>query len=819
MIPRLRIILLLFSLSVLQPFSPSALSAQSPLALTGPEVVKLDWGTRSLQVADLNGDGLPDIAVANNDRSTIELLYQLKPGEPPPRVPASLSPNRWEPVVEDARFRKATITTGVVMFDLCAGDLNGDKLPDLVHTGSPQALTLRLQQADGSWVEKKIPEAPAPNQLVGSLKIADLDGDGRADLAMLGKNELAVFYQTDGGALAAPERYTLPDNNCYGLEVCDVDGDGLADLVYLCNGARQTVRVRLQTPSRQFGPELSYEIKHSRCTLQILQQADAKTGRHAIFAFAQDGTGQLEEFTLKPGDASSGTVGFQPGATPLPSLNPRIFSPRPGAKTPAAYAIGNFTAEPKPRASLPQKTSSRFSGPDIVVSDPDAAQIYLYARQPDGGFTTAKKSPVFSDARALAAGDWYDEGRDALFIGSPKEQAVGVSRHIDGRFEYPKPLPVTGRPLDVAYGDFDGLGQKLLAVLLENKGKRSIELWSRDGDTAKLEHTIPITNLKTDPRALRLLDANQDGKLDIAVFTPLDAMRLYVQGDGLEFTEASADSGFRRSLVDKLESSALTLGDIDGDGKHELVTAHSGFARALRLDASGGLQVIEQFNARDPNTEVAAVLAIPDAPSPVTASDWQKPGLGATVSQSKTQGPKPRITVVLYDRKSEQFQILRPDGDGLYQIVDTIPAGKIEVTGAEVLPSTNEAFIFGRDRFWWLPLGRRDFAASTLSTHTTDLPGISYADIIAGDLVGDGRPEIICVDPAKNLLEILRRDAGGMRWDSVMHFKVFEIDQHYQGRRGGQLEPRETVIADITGDGKKSILLLVHDRLLIYPQE
>jgi hypothetical protein len=32
------------------------------------------------------------------------------------------------------------------------------------------------------------------------------------------------------------------------------------------------------------------------------------------------------------------------------------------------------------------------------------------------------------------------------------------------------------------------------------------------------------------------------------------------------------------------------------------------------------------------------------------------------------------------------------------------------------------------------------------------------------------------------------------------------------------LEPREVVVADVTGDGKKDLLLLVHDRVLIYPQ-
>jgi len=140
--------------------------------------------------------------------------------------------------------------------------------------------------------------------------------------------------------------------------------------------------------------------------------------------------------------------------------------------------------------------------------------------------------------------------------------------------------------------------------------------------------------------------------------------------------------------------------------------------------------------------------------------------------------------------------------------------------GAEVRKTKTgaEAFIFGRDRFWWLPLTRDDFTPSTQATHATDLPEVSYSDVLAGDLNNDGKAELVCVDPNKNLIEILGSGSDG-HWESLMHFKVFETDQHYQGRKGSVLEPRESIIADVTGDGKKDLILLVHDRVLVYPQE
>jgi len=40
------------------------------------------------------------------------------------------------------------------------------------------------------------------------------------------------------------------------------------------------------------------------------------------------------------------------------------------------------------------------------------------------------------------------------------------------------------------------------------------------------------------------------------------------------------------------------------------------------------------------------------------------------------------------------------------------------------------------------------------------------------------------------------------------------------GRRAGDLgEPREALIADLTGDGRNDLVIVVHDRILLYPQE
>lgn len=748
----------------------------SEVSLSGPEVVKLDWNTRVLQAVDVNGDGLLDLVVANNDRATIDILYQLKPGEAGEPGAKTLSENRWESVLEDARFRRERVTAGIGLFDLAVGDVNGDGRPDLVYTGDPDALTVQYRREDGGWTSVRLTEAPAPIQFPGSLRIADIDGDKRADLVMLGIKELAIFRQTETGEFAAPLRFPLADENCYGLELLDLDGDGRLDIVYLSNSRRDALRARLQNARGRFGPEQSYAIKEASSTLQILSAADASRKQPARFVFAQQRTGQLEFFNLEPASGKK-------NATRSVSLRPRVFTPRAGGKGSASYAFGDFDGDGRE---------------DIAVGDSDGAQVFVYFRQPDGGFTVAERYPSFSDVRGLAACDWDGDGRFELVVASGKEQVAGIaSFNAEGRLDYPRPLPGSGRPLAVAAGRLSPKSPASLVLLKEERGKRWFEILTRKADgQAEIVRKVDLDGLKTDPKGLRLLDANQDGLLDVAVFTPLDSMRLFLQKADGSFDEASASPVFRKGLVDKIDASAVTAGDIAGNGKDEILVSSGGYARALKLEPDGALTVIDQFNARDASTEITSALPLPS-------------------------GKRRRPCVLLYDRKGEQFQLLEAGKQGVYDVVETIPAGRIDLIGSESRTTADggtELFLLGKDRFWWLPLDREELEAKSVDTYATDLPDVNYRDVVAGDLNGDGLPELVTLDPDQSVVEVLSRNEDGKGWSSRLHFKVFETDAHFQGRKADSPEPREVIVADVTGDGKKDLVLLVHDRVLVYPQ-
>ena len=164
--------------------------------------------------ADLDGNGLPDLATANSADGTVTVLLQA-----PGRV-----------------FAETTVAATSRPRRIEAGDLNQDGLPDLAVVGARDVVVLFQDSGTpGTFLPGTVAVADAG---ASCLAIADADGAGGLDLVFGLQRDIAIALQDAGapGSFLAPQPFRVGARGVDAVEAADLDGDGGADFAYVSNG-------------------------------------------------------------------------------------------------------------------------------------------------------------------------------------------------------------------------------------------------------------------------------------------------------------------------------------------------------------------------------------------------------------------------------------------------------------------------------------------------------------------------------------------------------------------------------------------------------
>jgi FG-GAP-like repeat/FG-GAP repeat len=526
----------------------------------------------SVAVGDLNGDGVLDLAVVNCvDSGTVSVLLGKGDGtfQAPQSYPVGSFPNF-----------------------VALGDLDGNGTTDLVvANGNSGFVSVLLGNGDGSF--QHAPDVAVGGGLAGSAAIGDFNGDGHLDLAVAIGNlsgMVNILLGNGDGTFGPAHNYT--GTAAAFVAVGDLNGDGVLDLV-VSAGYDSTLSILLGNGDGTFGAAQSYSVGLQPRSLVVadlngdgnldLAVANRKSNTVSILLGNGDGTFRDEPVSYAiPPYPQSITVGDLDGDGHLDLA----VADGSGVTILRGQGDGTFYPARRDYAVGPDPSSivvADWDGNgilDLAVANPVAGTVSILLGQGDGTFRAAPTITAGSYPASVAVGDFNGDGHIDLVVanfGTAPDNQGTVSILLgngDGRFQAAQTYHAGIASAFVAVGDFNGDGVLDLAVANggiypDYQGTFSVLLGNGDG-TFQPAQTYPAGRGSV---AVAVGDFNGDGLLDLAIAN--HGSDTGYQGS-VTLLLGNGDGTFQAALtIDEGQGpTSLVVGDINGDGKLDIVTAN-----------------------------------------------------------------------------------------------------------------------------------------------------------------------------------------------------------------------------------------------------
>ncbi len=779
------------------------------------EIIKLDKDISGLRIADFNRDGRNDIIVVNNSKAKIELLIQ-KEGIGPAETATIVDPEDADInlISPPTRFDRQSIAVTQRIYSFVCGDLNSDGMIDLAFYGNPKGLYVILQKAAEtkpdetktvSWRTRKKIKIDDGLVTSSALVCADLNNDGADDLVMASQEAVYIIVQKKDGTLAEPVKYPSAAR-ILGVKVGDLNGDNINDLILITTEREKPIHLRFGLETGQLGPQVEFFIEKP----SVLDVYDV------------DGSAGKEILAIDNISRRLSCYKFSP-ETEKDADWPILFYPLASGKanTKRDLVVGDFDGD---------------GLADVTISEPGSAELIFYKQTAGIGLAEPRRFPAFADITNLSAADIDRDGKAEVAVLSAKEKIIGISKFENERLTFPKPVELTGEPVAMELADADSSGSIDCVYISRNtddvrflravynlaapaapvpeKTEPNQPADKAPAFSQKFRQEGPALELKkltSNPEGLKVLDVDQDGLQDVLIFVKYDDPILVRQTEQRQFEPVDSPKA-QASLIKDASLRSITSADVDGKAGKEMLLAQKNFARSLVFSEGKTWSIIDQYNAKSTENKISAVAAFNiDADS---------------------VGGKP--TILLLDGQKGQLQILKAGEDGTYRLEKVVDVSKWSAAAHLKMLFTP---LTGRGGKSILLFDSEKFALVTppsssnipqylekLFSYETKIKDGEYGNLTTGDINSDGEVDIIMVEYKRGEykdyhIEILTLDSESEPIPA-MQFRIFE-EKTYRGRQRGTpiIEPRELKIADVTGDGKSDLITVIHDRIIIYPQD
>lgn len=724
--------------------------------------------------ADFDGDGLQDIAVVNNSKSRIELHVQRAT----PRTDEEMekdykvnefAPSRW--------YDRHEISVPHRIAGMRAADADGDGRLDIVYAGAPAEVVILRQKARLTFEigPKRRIEKLAAGQ--DGIEIADVMGDAAPELLIVADGRIKVYPFTKHGPEGEPVELGS-GGEILAFFAEDYDGDGLTDVLGAIPEDDSPLRLWLQrnlapAPGKdgQLGPEVRFEMP----ALREAEPVRFPGRRAASIGLIEKASRRIlvDDLVVEP--IAAGTA----GAIERDAVA-EVVGYAGGADKDRSIAVADIDAD------------GRL---DLLVTDKKANSITFYQQAAGTGLGKGRVFGTFKNPKAVVAGQWDSDPELEVFVLSEDEKTVGVSDYDPAtrRLSFPQPIQIASAgatPVAMGYAALkDG---PALAVVVKDKRDHTLELHRPGGASAA---SIRLEGVSRPPQSSLAGDFDHDGRTDLALFTPGEPMVLVRSLDGpAEEAKVLTDKLMPQfGLVQAAGPNNTALLDVDADGAPELLIADQNFVRACEFNPEKGWRVIEQVQMPDRNASLVG-LAVLD------------------------MGAEPRL--VASDKDGKRLLVMARGGDKAWSVVDKLRLSGFELgairAGAFSGDGLPNVLCFADGAFAVVRQAGARPALEEVASYRSDQDNRLEHEMEAGDLNGDGYVDLVVLDAKEQMCQIFTLSAA-RRLHLATEFKVFETRLFARGEPR-EFQPSAAVIADLTGDGRQDLLLVAHDRLIVYPQ-
>ena len=630
-------------------------SAQGPFAIPPfgarflvPSIVPVGMGISDVAVADLEGNGRGDIVVTDKPTGTVEVLRNLdgRSFANPVILKAGGGLYGAGTSLDQSALATLESTAGVAAGVFAAGGPPGLVAVD---PGS-STLTLLSGLGGGRFANPVVLPTKEPARMV---RVADFNGDGLDDLAVLETAGVEIFLNNGYGGFLAPT-FLVAGITPTGLTVADVNQDGRLDLVV--GNPFGDILVLRGNGDGTFQPVNPVD------TQVALAVASRSAGGAETVALAEPGENRV--VTLQDGtstvvaDAASGLLA--PGAVQLADLNgdgiPDLIVANSGGNNVMVYpGLPNGTFGPALNdghgffvgtdpVSITVANLEGDGRPDLVVANKGSNDVSILLNRSVGGVITLVAGPRLSAGygpTATAVADVNGDGIPDLLVSDSLSNDLRVLPGLgNGFFSDQDPIIyATGQdPGPVFVGNFTRPGE-LDAVTL-NAGSKDLTLIQNVGHDGVVPQSIPSGGMpvagvpltRDDGKAVLLVANSDDGILDVFLAGP----------GGLDLTEVLDEPGHPSALA--TDGSGNIFAGFEGSDTVLLV--------ALGLGVTGAPGTVEVGTSLLPNgpadEQVVLLLPLPETSAltvatllSVNTGDLASPGVLAApvVNQPFGQGP------------------------------------------------------------------------------------------------------------------------------------------------------------------------------------